>query len=97
MVIPKDQDGKSDQCVMLQREQRRQVINTRHGGQKNDANERDIIIVDMREFRSELPALIHKRGIDIEPLTITVIRSTYIQFNKALCSLGLDVVCKYYF
>jgi len=33
------------------------------------------IIVDMREFRSELPSLIHRRGIDIEPVTLEV--STY--------------------
>ena len=26
----------------------------------------------MREFRSELPSLLHKRGIDIEPKTIEV-------------------------
>ena len=26
----------------------------------------------MREFRSELPSLIHKRGIEIEPVTIEV-------------------------
>ena len=26
----------------------------------------------MREFRSELPSLLHKRGIDIEPLTLEV-------------------------
>ena len=30
------------------------------------------IIVDMREFRSELPSLIHRRGIDIEPVTLEV-------------------------
>ena len=30
------------------------------------------IIVDIREFRSELPSLIHKRGIDIEPVTLEV-------------------------
>lgn len=26
----------------------------------------------MREFRSELPSLIHRRGIDIEPVTLEV-------------------------
>lgn len=31
----------------------------------------------MREFRSELPALIHARGIEIEPLTITVKTNFY--------------------
>merc|ERR1712142_343680 len=30
------------------------------------------VIVDMREFRSELPSLLHKRGIDIEPVTLEV-------------------------
>ena len=30
------------------------------------------VIVDMREFRSELPSILHKRGIDIEPVTIEV-------------------------
>ena len=30
------------------------------------------VIVDMREFRSELPSLIWKRGIDIEPVTLEV-------------------------
>ena len=26
----------------------------------------------MREFRSELPSLIHRRGIDVEPVTLEV-------------------------
>merc|ERR1711874_48800 len=30
------------------------------------------VIVDMREFRSLLPSLLHKRGIDIEPVTLEV-------------------------
>ena len=30
------------------------------------------VIVDMREFRSALPSLLHKRGIDIEPVTLEV-------------------------
>ena len=30
------------------------------------------VIVDMREFRSELPSLLHKRGMDIEPVTLEV-------------------------
>ena len=37
------------------------------------------IIVDIREFRSELPSLIHKRGIDIEPVTLEV-RSHFLFF-----------------
>ena len=30
------------------------------------------VLVDVREFRSSLPFLIHKRGIDIVPLTLEV-------------------------
>lgn len=72
MVIPEDQDGKTDTCLSLHREaDQSPVKNTRIGG-KEQIPKKQTIIVDMREFRSELPALIHKRGIDIEPLTITV-------------------------
>lgn len=45
---------------------------TRKGGLESPKKGPSKIIVDMREFRSELPALIHSRGIEIEPLTITV-------------------------
>lgn len=30
------------------------------------------IVTDMREFRSELPCLIHRRGVEVIPVTITV-------------------------
>lgn len=72
MVIPEDQDGKSEQCTTLQRNINSPKKNTRQGGKIEEVNGRKLVIVDMREFRSELPALIHKRGMDIEPLTITV-------------------------
>ena len=48
-------------------------LSTRKAGgalSTNKANAK--VIVDMREFRSELPSLLHKRGIDIEPKTIEV-------------------------
>lgn len=41
------------------------------GGQEQKSTQQTII-VDMREFRSELPSLIHRRGIDIEPVTLEV-------------------------
>lgn len=44
---------------------------TRQGGLE-EAAQIPKIIVDMREFRSELPSVIHKRGIDIEPVTLQV-------------------------
>lgn len=33
---------------------------------------RQKVIVDMREFRSVLPAIIHKRGLDVVPATISI-------------------------
>ncbi|CAH1389674.1 unnamed protein product [Nezara viridula] len=46
-------------------------VSTRQGGvEEVQTNSR--IIVDMREFRSELPSVIHKRGIDIEPVTLQI-------------------------
>lgn len=72
MVVPEDQDGKSEQCTTLQRDIASPKKNTRQGGKTEEANSKKLVIVDMREFRSELPALIHKRGMDIEPVTITV-------------------------
>lgn len=72
MVVPEDQDGKSDECLALQRDLKIPTVSTRKGGKAEEESTKQIIIVDMREFRSELPALIHKRGIDIEPVTITV-------------------------
>ena len=46
------------------------------GGRKAGISRRNIIcqrvIVDMREFRSELPSLVHRRGMDIIPVTIEI-------------------------
>ncbi len=30
------------------------------------------VIVDMREFRSELPSILHKHGIQVEPVTLEI-------------------------
>nr|XP_022901914.1 DNA repair endonuclease XPF isoform X1 [Onthophagus taurus] len=72
MVVPEDQDGKTDICLALQRETKEEIINTRKGGGQIVADEKQFVIVDIREFRSELPPLIHKRGIEITPVQITV-------------------------
>ncbi|KAG8035797.1 hypothetical protein G9C98_001453 [Cotesia typhae] len=67
MVIPTDQDGKMEDNITAapQVEQ-----STRQGGIESTAKVTPKIIVDIREFRSELPTLLHKRGIEIEPVTI---------------------------
>lgn len=72
MIVSEDQDGKAEDCLILQRESPVECNNTRHGGKATDNVEKNSIIVDMREFRSELPALLHRRGIDIQPVTIAV-------------------------
>lgn len=80
MVIPEYNDGKTDDHPDLIRDPRKasEVVDqenkdTRKGGQVSEGpKETQRIIVDMREFRSELPALIHKRGVDIDPVTIEV-------------------------
>lgn len=78
MVIPEYLDGRNDDHPDLSRDSRKasEMLetneNTRKGGVVEEEKAPPRIIVDMREFRSELPALIHKRGIDIDPVTIEV-------------------------
>ncbi|CAB0002628.1 unnamed protein product [Nesidiocoris tenuis] len=49
--------------------------NTREGGASTSTLvTAPHIIVDMREFRSELPSLLHKRGVEIEPVTLQASR-----------------------
>ena len=79
MVIPQDREGREGDNLLLARGSQKasDVImdnlgrNSRRGGGA-EAKETPRVIVDMREFRSELPSLLHKRGIDIEPVTLEV-------------------------
>ncbi|XP_047530253.1 DNA repair endonuclease XPF [Vanessa atalanta] len=73
MVIPSYQDGKTDEYFNMNVEEEVIHKDTRKaGGQTQVTKEKPIVIVDMREFRSDLPALLHKNGINIEPVTITI-------------------------
>ncbi|XP_014681675.1 PREDICTED: DNA repair endonuclease XPF-like [Priapulus caudatus] len=77
MVIPEEYDGKSSNNPILERgvKSANQTVSTRKGGASQQPVESDVrqkILVDMREFRSELPSLLHRRDIDIVPLTIEV-------------------------
>ncbi|XP_022225185.2 DNA repair endonuclease XPF [Drosophila obscura] len=80
MVVPEYQDGKTDEAFVLYKSyddepaagdnaQSRQA-----GGQQQPQGQRETpkVIVDMREFRSDLPCLIHKRGLEVLPLTIAI-------------------------
>ncbi|KAM5152047.1 DNA repair endonuclease XPF isoform 2-T2 [Mantella aurantiaca] len=73
MVIPEEREGRDDTNLDLQRDvtPASAATDTRKaGGQQKTLHQ--TIIVDMREFRSELPSLVHRRGIDIEPVTLEV-------------------------
>ncbi|XP_025200940.1 DNA repair endonuclease XPF [Melanaphis sacchari] len=79
MVIPKGQDGKDEDCPELTRDlgvHPSEMLDDDDKTYKPDEKlvKKDIpkVIVDMREFRSDLPVLLHRRGIDIEPVTLQV-------------------------
>jgi DNA excision repair protein ERCC-4 len=75
MVVPEDREGRFDDHPDLARDPRKASemafvpLDTR---QMNDPASARRVVVDMREFRSELPSLLHRRGIDIVPVTIEV-------------------------
>lgn len=75
MVIPEDREGRTDDHPDFVRDPRKASemalvpLDTRQMSRKDT---RQVVVVDMREFRSELPSLLHRRGIDILPITIEV-------------------------
>ncbi|XP_042293361.1 DNA repair endonuclease XPF isoform X1 [Sceloporus undulatus] len=74
MVIPEEREGRDETCLDLGRNATPAAISTdtRKAGGQEQKEVQQSIVVDMREFRSELPSLIHRRGIDIEPVTLEV-------------------------
>ncbi|XP_027695290.1 DNA repair endonuclease XPF [Vombatus ursinus] len=74
MVIPEEREGRDETNLDLVREatSAQASTDTRKAGGQEKTNLQQSVIVDMREFRSELPSLIHRRGIDIEPVTLEV-------------------------
>lgn len=71
--MPIDQDGKSEDCLALAiQSDNTNEENTRKGGMQSEAKIIPKVIVDMREFRSELPAILYTRGIKVEPVTLVV-------------------------
>ncbi|XP_076154557.1 DNA repair endonuclease XPF [Alosa pseudoharengus] len=73
MVVPEEREGRGDTNSDLVRSQEpaNATTNTRKAGGQ-EVKEPTRVIVDMREFRSELPSLLHRRGLDIEPVTLEV-------------------------
>lgn len=74
MVIPEEREGREDTNLDLARnlEPANATTNTRKAGGQEQHKEPSRVIVDMREFRSELPSLLHRRGLDIDPVTLEV-------------------------
>lgn len=81
MVIPEYQDGKTDEAFVLFKsfvdesetagnEQSRKGAAA--GAAAAAPRVTPKVIVDMREFRSDLPCLIHRRGLEVLPVTITI-------------------------
>ncbi|XP_056018962.1 DNA repair endonuclease XPF-like isoform X2 [Ostrea edulis] len=73
MVIPEEREGKLEDDPNLSRDTTpaNATVNTRKGGAPQVPTQQKVI-VDMREFGSELPSLIHRRGIEIEPITLEI-------------------------
>ncbi|XP_071426900.1 DNA repair endonuclease XPF isoform X2 [Pithys albifrons albifrons] len=74
MVVPEEREGRDETNLDLIRDAKPAGVaaDTRKAGGQEQKDVQQTIIVDMREFRSELPSLIHRRGIDIEPVTLEV-------------------------
>lgn len=78
MVVPEEREGRDDTNADLQRGEDADAggaaaRSSRQGGAAPPPPaETPRVIVDMREFRSELPSLLHRRGVDIVPATIEV-------------------------
>ncbi|KAJ3100885.1 hypothetical protein HDU97_001875 [Phlyctochytrium planicorne] len=70
MAIPIDQDGRVD---IDPEEQFWRNLDTRvAGGQRIPASESRLVVVDVREFRSALPSLLHSRRLTLRPCTLEV-------------------------
>lgn len=76
MIVTEEQDGKLE--LANENDKEKETImdqfNSRKGGMPpvQQESETPKIIVDMREFRCELPSILHKRGFHIEPCTLEV-------------------------
>ncbi|KAI9101201.1 hypothetical protein DFS34DRAFT_578158 [Phlyctochytrium arcticum] len=70
MAVPIDQDGRT--AVDPDEEFWKKIDTRLAGGQRIPASEKNQVIVDVREFRSSLPSLIHGRGITLKACTLEV-------------------------
>lgn len=103
MVIPEYQDGKTDEAFILYK-----TYAEDGGGEAGNAVTRNAggqaglvpfaapqIIVDMREFRSDLPCLIHRRGMEVLPVTITVDFTSLYEYMTLITSTHFRLATTY--
>lgn len=74
LVVPEGMDGKTGDHPDLLRgiSTASETVDSRKAGGQMRKLEDQKVIIDIREFRSELPSLIHRRGIDIIPVTLEI-------------------------
>ena len=75
MVVPEEREGRDDTNADLERGvpvPEKSGSSRQGGAAPAPPPEPPRVIVDMREFRSELPSLLHRRGLEIVPATIEV-------------------------
>ncbi|EGD81348.1 hypothetical protein PTSG_11379 [Salpingoeca rosetta] len=83
MALPADQDGRRGIRQAEERQLKTRLVASRSssvvgastrrgGGRVAEGAPRPKVIVDMREFRSSLPSLIHEFGMDVVPVTLIV-------------------------
>ena len=88
MVIPHDRVSRLDEHPDLTRDSRKaSEMALVAQDSRQSTKDKQTVIVDMREFRSELPSLLHRRGIDIIPVTIEVAFSIIGDLRKDISLL----------
>ncbi|KAK6947501.1 ERCC4 domain [Dillenia turbinata] len=74
MMLPVDQDGHGlglNSSVELQATSSQNLVTRKAGGRKETEKEMQVI-VDMREFMSSLPNVLHQKGMRVIPVTLEV-------------------------
>lgn len=74
MVIETDRDGRnlSDEVAEEEETPQGNSKTRQAGGQVGVSEGKSQVVTDMREFRSDLPCLIHRRGVEVVPVTLTI-------------------------
>lgn len=76
MVIETDREGRmlseAEETVVADNALDNSTTRQAGGQLPSGPENKSLVVTDMREFRSELPCLIHRRGVEVVPVTITI-------------------------